>query len=160
LIDAGYPDGFSTTLSYTVWERGDLVNAITGQLQAVGIDVVTLPVETATFNASWQDPNAAPLRFVTWRPLYDPYTLLDLVVSNKGFLSRYDNPDAQKLIEAGAIETDLKQRDQTYRQLGQVLHDAPAAIYLWSLTSFYGVGNDAPDWTPRPDDWILPLDVK
>jgi peptide/nickel transport system substrate-binding protein len=160
LSDAGYPDGFSTTLAYTIGERGDLVNAIAGQLEAVGIDVVAMPVETATFNASWQDPNAAPLRFVTWRPLYDPYTLLDLVVSNKGFLSRYDNSDAQTLIEAGAVETDPKQRDQTYRQLGQVLHDAPAAIYLWSLTSFYGVSKEAPDWTPRPDDWILPLDVK
>jgi hypothetical protein len=38
-----------------------------------------------------------------------------------------------------------------------VLHDSPAGIYLWSLTSFYGLDRDAPAWTPRPDDWILPL---
>ena len=128
LSDAGHPDGFTTTLAYTAGERGDLVNAIAGQLAAVGIEAVTEPVETAAFNASWQDAKAAPLRFVTWRPLYDPYTLLDLVVSNKGFLSRYDNPEAQTLIEAGAVATDPKQRDQTYRRSGAYCTTRPRAF--------------------------------
>ena len=157
LAEAGYPDGFSTRLAYTTGERADLAAAIAGQLGAAGIDVELEPVETATFNATWQDPESAPLRLLTWRPLFDPYTLLSLVISNTGFLSRYDNPDAQPLIEAGAIEPDPEERDRIYRELGRVLHDSPAGIYLWSLTSFYGLDRDAPPWTPRADDWILPL---
>jgi peptide/nickel transport system substrate-binding protein len=157
LAEAGYPDGFSTRLAYTTGEREDLAAAIAGQLGAAGIDVELEPVETATFNATWQDPEAAPLRLLSWRPLFDPYTLLSLVISNSGFLSRYDNAEAQALIEAGAMETDPEERDRIYRELGAVLHDSPAGIYLWSLTSFYGVDRDAPTWTPRPDDWILPL---
>jgi len=157
LAEAGYPDGFSTRLAYAAGERDDLVAAIAGQLAVAGIDVELEPVETATFNATWQDTEAAPLRFLTWRPLFDPYTLLSLVISNTGFLSRYDNPDAQSLIEAGAIEPDPEERDRIYRELGVVLHDSPAGIYLWSLTSFYGLERDAPSWTPRADDWILPL---
>jgi len=157
LAEAGYPDGFSTRLAYTTGEREDLAAAIAGQLGAVGIDVELEPVETATFNATWQDPEAAPLRLLTWRPLFDPYTLLSLVISNTGFLSRYDNAEAQALIEAGAIEPDPEERDRIYRELGMVLHDSPAGIYLWSLTSFYGLERDAPPWTPRADDWILPL---
>ena len=160
LAEAGYPDGFSTRLAYTTGERADLAAAIAGQLGAAGIDVELEPVETATFNATWQDPESAPLRLLTWRPLYDPYTLLSLVISNTGFLSRYDNPEAQTLIEAGAIEPDLEERNRIYRELGTVLHDSPAGIYLWSLTSFYGLGRDAPPWTPRGDDWILPLVVE
>jgi peptide/nickel transport system substrate-binding protein len=157
LAEAGYPDGFSTRLAYTTGEREDLAAAIAGQLEAAGIDVELEPMETATFNATWQDPEAAPLRLLSWRPLFDPYTLLSLVISNSGFLSRYDNAEAQALIEAGAIETDPEERERIYRQLGMVLHESPAGIYLWSLTSFYGVDRDAPAWTPRPDDWILPL---
>jgi peptide/nickel transport system substrate-binding protein len=157
LAEAGYPDGFSTRLAYTTGEREDLAAAIAGQLGAAGIDVELEPVETATFNATWQDPEAAPLRLLTWRPLFDPYTLLSLVISNTGFLSRYDNAEAQTLIEAGGIEPDPEERDRIYRELGVVLHDSPAGIYLWSLTSFYGLNRDAPAWTPRPDDWILPL---
>ena len=160
LADAGYPDGFSTRLAYTTGEREDLAAAIAGQLGAAGIDVELEPVETATFNATWQDPESAPLRLLTWRPLYDPYTLLSLVISNTGFLSRYDNPEAQTLIEVGATEPDPEERDRIYRELGGVLHDSPAGIYLWSLTSFYGLASDAPQWTPRADDWILPLLVE
>src|SRR5215207_4662256 len=86
LAKAGYPDGFSTRLAYATGERDDLVAAVAGQLGAAGIDVELEPVETATFNASWQDPESAPLRLLTWRPLFDPYTLLSLVISNTGFL--------------------------------------------------------------------------
>ncbi|MGH2616498.1 MAG: hypothetical protein ACRDJC_14740, partial [Thermomicrobiales bacterium] len=85
--------------------------------------------------------------------------LLSLVVSNTGFLSRYDDADAQALIEAGAVEPDPETRNQIYRGLGRVLHGSPAGIYLWSLTSFYGLDREAPPWTPRPDDWMLPLVV-
>jgi peptide/nickel transport system substrate-binding protein len=159
LADAGYPDGFSTTLAYTPGDRVEPITAVAGQLAAVGINVEITPVELATFNATWTDPDAAPLRTLTWRPLTDPFTFLNLVVSNIGFLSRYDDPEAQELIDAGAIEPDPEERNAIYRQLGRVLHNAPAAIYLWNLTSFYGVAADAPAWTPRPDDWILPLVV-
>ena len=157
LAGAGYPDGFSTRLAHTISDRADLAAAVAGQLAAVGIDAALEPVETATFNATWQDPEAAPLRFLTWRPLYDPYTLLSLVISNSGFLYRYDDSEAQAAIDAGAVETDPEERSRLYRELGRVLHESPAGIYLWSLTSFYGLAREAPPWTPRPDDWILPL---
>ena len=159
LSEAGYPNGFQTRLAHTASERADLVAAVAGQLAAVGIDAALEPLETATFNATWTDPEAAPLRFLTWRPLLDPYTLLSLVVSSGGFLSRYSDPAAQELIDAGAAETDPAERNRIYQQLGRVLHDSPAGIYLWSLTSFYGLAPDAPPWTPRPDDWMLPLVV-
>jgi ABC-type transport system substrate-binding protein len=125
-------------------------------LAEVRIRVELQPVETATFNATCKDPATAPLRFATWRPLFDPYTLLSLVVSNQGFLSRYDNPNAQPLIDQGATEADPERRSAIYRQLGRVLHDEPAAIYLYSLTSFYGLAAGVPTWTPRPDDYIIP----
>ena len=157
LADAGYSNGFSTHLAYTPGDVGDPVNAIAGQLAAVGVTVDVQSVELATFNSTWKDPNAAPLRMLTWRPLDDPFTLLNLVVSKDGYLSRYDDPRAQALLDAGAIETDPEKRNQTYRELGKALYDSPAAIYLWRLTSFYGVSQGSPAWTPRPDDWILPL---
>jgi peptide/nickel transport system substrate-binding protein len=160
LADAGYADGFSTTLAYTPGDRVEPITAIAGQLAEVGITVELTPVELATFNATWTDPEAAPLRTLTWRPLVDPFTFLNLVVSNEGFLSRYDDPQAQELIDAGAVEPDPEARNAIYQDLGRVLHDSPAAIYLWNLTSFYGVSDSAPTWTPRPDDWILPLVVE
>lgn len=157
LSEAGFPDGFQTSLAISTLDRMDIGQAIAGQLAAVGIQTELQTVEIATFNGQWKDPEAAPLRLVSWRPVIDPYTLLALLVSNSGFLSRYNDPDAQKLIDAAAIEPDTAQREELYEQLGEVLFESPAGIYLWNRTAFYGSATDAPAWTPRPDEWLLPL---
>jgi peptide/nickel transport system substrate-binding protein len=156
LAEAGYPGGLSTTMEHTTDENANVISAVAGQLGEAGIKVELQPREKATFNGTWKDRKAAPLRFSTWKPLFDPFTLLSLVVSNKGYLSRYDNPKAQPLIDAGAAETDSAKRAEIYRQLGMVLHDDPAAIYLYSLTSLYAESKDVPAWTQRPDDYIIP----
>jgi peptide/nickel transport system substrate-binding protein len=155
LAQAGFADGFSTQLEHTTDANPDLIAAIAGQLAEVGIEVELLPRDTAAFNETWRDPNAAPLRFVTWRPLFDPYTLLSLVVSNQGFLSRYSSDAAQPLIDAAAVEPDPAKRAVTYQQLSRVLQDDPAAIYLYNLTALYGTAEDVPEWTLRPDDYII-----
>ncbi len=155
LQEAGYGDGFETTLEHTVSERADLVEAIAGQLGEIGVEVKTVPLEDAAFNATWKDPNAAPLRFSTWRPLFDPYTLLSLVVSNQGFLSRYNSGTVQPLFDAFATEPDVAKRAEVAMQLGKALFDDPAAIYLFDLTSIFGVAEDAPAWTPRADDYMI-----
>lgn len=157
LAEAGFPDGFQTSLAISILDRMDIGQAIAGQLAAVGIQTELQTVEIATFNGQWKDPEAAPLRLVSWRPVIDPYTLLALLVSNSGFLSRYNDPEAQKLIDAAAIEPDTAQREDLYEQLGDVLFESPAGIYLWNRTAFYGSATDAPAWTPRPDEWLLPL---
>jgi peptide/nickel transport system substrate-binding protein len=157
LTEAGLADGFETSLEYASGESADIVTAIAAQLDAVGIRVELLATEEATFNAAerWKDPQAPPLRFMTWRPLFEPYTLLSLLVSETGFLSRYRSALAQPLIDAGAIETDPTRRAEMYRELGVVLHDEPAAIYLYNLTARYGVGAKAATWRPRPDEYVI-----
>ncbi|HEY7031004.1 MAG TPA: ABC transporter substrate-binding protein [Thermomicrobiales bacterium] len=155
LADAGVAGGFETTLDYSSGERADVVEAIAGQLGEVGIKVKTQAQEDAVFNAGWKDPKAAPLRYATWRPLFDPYTLLSLVISNQGYLSRYDSPTVQPLFDSFATETDVAKRTEVAKQLGKALFDDPAAIYLTDLTSIYGVAADVTAWTPRPDDYII-----
>lgn len=156
LADAGYGDGFETELAFASDEREDVVTAIAGQLGEVGVRVSVRPVEKATFNATWTDPAAEPLRFVTWRPLFDPHTLLDLVISERGFLSRHANPTVQASIDAAAAEADAGRRAETFRVLGRVLREEPAAIYLYGLTALYGVGEEVAAWSPRADDYLIP----
>jgi peptide/nickel transport system substrate-binding protein len=159
LEEAGLGKGFDTKLAYSSTEREDVVAAIAGNLEAVGIRCELQPTEIATFNATWKDPEAAPLRYLSWRPMFDPFTALSLLISNTGFLSRYDNGNAQKLIEMAAAEPDAKQRNEEYRELGRVLRDEPAGIYLYQLTGFYGAAADLSGWQPRSDDYIIPTAV-
>jgi peptide/nickel transport system substrate-binding protein len=155
LAEAGYGEGFATSLAYTTADREDIARAIAGMIEEIGVTVELQPTDLAVFNDTWADPEAAPLRLVTWRPMFDPYTLLSLMVSNQGFLSRYDSAEAQPLIDVGAVEADPAARAEIYRQLGQALHDDPAGIYLYGLTSIYGEAADLPDWMPRGDDYVV-----
>ncbi len=159
LEEAGYPDGFETSLDATVTERTDIVDAIAGQLTAVGIRTTVNRLELALFNSGdyWlgSDPAAAPLRFLTWRPLFDPHTLLSLVFSNTGFLSRHDNPTIQTLIDAFSAESDPATRSEIGVALGLAMHEEPAAIYLYSLTSLTGARADTPEWDGRGDDYLI-----
>jgi peptide/nickel transport system substrate-binding protein len=160
LQEAGFGKGFDTALAFATIEREDIVAAIAGQLEVVGIRAALQPTEVATFNATWKDPAAPPLRFLTWRPMFDPFTALNLLFNAEGFLSRYQNPNAQKLIQAGAGEPDVKIRNDIYRDLSKVLRDEPAGIYLYQLTGFYGVAADLPPWSPRADDYIIPTTLQ
>ena len=89
--------------------------------QEVGVDVTLKLVETATFSATWKE--GALLRYLTWRPVNDPYTLLNLVFSQDGFLSRFSSASIQELIDAAAVETDQERRAELYRQLGAALQE-------------------------------------
>ena len=155
LLEEAGVNGLSTRLAATTSERKDVVEAIAAYLTEVGIETAAEVQEVATFNGEWADPDAAPLRFSTWRPMFDPFNLLNLVVNEAGFLSRHANPNAQALIDAAAVETDPNVRAELYRQLGVVLFNEPAALYLWDLTALYGVASGI-EWSPRPDDAIVP----
>lgn len=160
LAEAGYPDGFSTTMDVSASERLDLAQAIASQLGEVGIDVEVTQKELAVFNSpdQWNGSaeDASDLRLITWRPLFDPYTLLSLMFSHTGFLSRFDDPAIQELIDAFSTEADPDKRESIGKELGKAMHDNPAAIYLSDLTALYGVGSETPPWSPRADEYVIP----
>ncbi len=157
LSDAGHGDGFTATLQYTGGGRADVMEVIAANLADVGIDLTVESVELATFNGSWQSPDSAALRFVSWRPVYDPQTLLGLMFSSQGPLSRYADEEADALIATGAIETDVASRIATYQDLGRYFQESPPAVFLWNLTSTYGVRDGGTMWSPRSDEYILPM---
>ena len=157
LAQAGVPDGFATTLQYTGGGRADVTEAIAANLAEVGIDLSIEVLDLATFNGSWRAEDSAPLRFVSWRPVYDPHTLLSLMFLSTGPLSRFGDQAADDLITAGAVEADPDARQAIYQELGRYFQESPPAVFLWNLTSIYGVRDQGTLWTPRADEYILPM---
>jgi peptide/nickel transport system substrate-binding protein len=159
LAAAGFADGFSTSMDVSATERLDIAQAVAAQLGDAGIDVEVAQKELAVFNApeQWtgEAPDSAALRLISWRPLFDPYTLLSLMFSNTGFLSRFDDPTIQDLIDAFSTETDPEKRLSIGRELGKEMHDNPAAVYLYDLTAIYGVAEGTPPWSPRADEYVI-----
>ncbi|HYI26045.1 MAG TPA: ABC transporter substrate-binding protein [Thermomicrobiales bacterium] len=156
LSDAGYGDGFAAELELTTGGRTDIAEVIAAQLAEVGIELTVRVLEYTEFNATWSDTAAAPLRLVTWGPLYDPHTLLGLVFDSEGYLSRFESADVDSLIRGAAVETDQEARAGLYRALNAVMSDQAPAIFLWNLSSGYGVAPEAGQWRPRGDDYVIP----
>ncbi len=157
LEEAGHGDGIDAEIQIVASSRTDVVEAIVAQLAEVGIRLTITTADLAAFNQAWPDEQAPPLRYATWRPLYDPHSFLSLVIHSDGFLSRFSNPDVDAFIDAGAAEPDPEARGAIYRDLGRYLQEEPAAIYLWNVTARYGVASDVEGWTPRGDEYVLPL---
>ncbi len=155
LADAGYPDGFDTSIEVSGQASAIYAEAIAAQLGEVGVNTRVVVAEAGTFNSGWGDAEAPPLRYASWRPMYDPNTFLSLVVQSDGYLSRYSNADVDRLIAEAASEPDRTARDELYQELGRTLKDDPAAIYLWSPVTRYGVSPELERWVPRGDDYIL-----
>ena len=159
LAEAGYPDGFSTRLAYTTGERAIWRRRSPGSSGP--------PASTSSWSRSRRRRSTPPGR--TRRPLAAALDMAPAVRPvhiaqsrhlQHGFLSRYDNPEAQTLIEAGRSSPIPKSET------------ASIASWVWCSTtrrpaSISGVSRrstvwdrDAPPWTPRGDDWILPLVVE
>ncbi len=159
LDEAGIAPGLSMRLEFAGGERDDILQVIVAQLGEVGINVTLESLELAAFNGSWQDPKSAPLRFVSWRPVFDPHTLLSLMFASGGPLSRHRDDLADELIRSGAVEPAPDARAAVYRELGRRFQEVPPAIFLWNLTSTYGVKDVLGAWSPRGDEYVIPTKV-
>lgn len=160
LAEAGYPEGFDVRLEYVAGERADVLQAIAANLADIGINVAIESVDLATFNGTWTAPDSAPLRLVSWRPIHDPHTLLSLMFASAGPLSRHHDPRADELISSGGREADPERRAELYRELGRHFQEAPPALYLWNLTSVYGLRDFGVGWSPRGDDYVIPTSTE
>ena len=160
LTDAGYPDGFTTQLETTSAARIDVAEAIVDQLADVGITVELVSSDLAAFNAGWSDQTRPALRMVTWSPLFEPHTFLSLVFITGGYLARYSNGEVDAAFAAASIEPDSDARTEHLREVGRLLHDDPAAIYLWNLVTSYGVADEASTWAPRGDEYVVPTSTE
>jgi peptide/nickel transport system substrate-binding protein len=156
LAEAGYGDGFDARFQFVTGGPEDVMQAIAANLADVGIDVTIEATELATFNGTWKDPESAPIRFVTWRPVYDPHTLLSLMFESSGFLSRHADDEADRLIRSAAEETDPDARIALYQDLGRRFQESPPAVFLWNLTKAYGTRDFGIGWRPRPDEYVIP----
>lgn len=156
LEEAGFGDGLEVKLEAASDASPAVCEAIIGQWADVGIKAELVLSDLGSFNAGWTDTEAPVLRMASWSPVFDPSTLLDLVWHSDGILSRYANPEADRLIDLGGAVFG-SDREEVYRSLGHELHDDAAAVFLWNLMNVAAVSEKAAAWTPRPDQWVLAL---
>lgn len=154
LAEAGYADGFTLTID-TTSNRSTEAQLLSALLQNIGVDVAVRPLEESIFNTNWTSGNTNELLLASWGGAGDPQRYLDMLVKSDGFLSRYDNAALDELLEKSAVTLDAEERLKLLSDIQHILHDDPAAIYLWSASDLYGVAPSVGNWRPRPTERLI-----
>jgi peptide/nickel transport system substrate-binding protein len=124
LAEAGYGDGFKTTLityaPYSFMTNSAII--IQEQLKQIGIEADYAALEPATISAALQsrDFDLAVAGTNSW---IDPHPVLlaNFGTGQDGNQTSYSNPDVDDLIAQGKLETDLDARAAIYKQLQEIL---------------------------------------
>ena len=131
------------------------LEAVAGELAKLNIRATIRKLDLGTFNDNWQKKQTSPMLSASWAGMFDPASALNFWAKSDGLLSRYKNPEADRLIVEGASTLDQAKRAQTYAQLSKLLFDDPLALYLWNSQSLTGVGKRVSGWRAHPRSYIV-----
>jgi peptide/nickel transport system substrate-binding protein len=149
LVEAGYPDGFETTLDITTADRMHVIEAVAGYLSEVGVEATIQEFEMGQFNQNWMERTQSMLWAARWGNTPDPQSI-GLFASCTGWISRYCNEEVTALLDSAQATLDQDERAQLYSAASQLMHDDPLAIYLSTSTQIYGLGARVQGFRPSP----------
>jgi peptide/nickel transport system substrate-binding protein len=157
LTEAGYPNGFSFSLSAGTgrWLKGtEIPQAIAGQLKKVGIDA---KVELSDYAGMFTKVAAASLEsyYIGWN--YYPVMDADFNLQHFTCGSRYKqmcDPSYDTLFNTERSTTDPEKRVTILRQMEQILHDNAPVIFLLQTPDVFGVRTRVQGFKPTADDTI------
>ncbi len=131
LADAGFPDGFKTTL----WAMpGDpMAFSVQEDLRAVGVEAELHLVSWPTLMESMQRRGAVPMGLMNAPATDEPKDYLDLLLSGDNItdafssnMAFYSNPEVQQRLRTAAVATDESDRIRQYQRIEErIIEDAP-----------------------------------
>ncbi len=163
LAEAGYPNGFETTLSFNPGgaegstNHQEVAEALAYQLKEVGIRVKLDPLEAAVL---WPKYAARQLKMYlyTWPERWEPEMYIRPLFHSKARGYYYRSDTADQLIDEGGKIFDPGKRKEIYQRLHQLVYDDAAWLYLVKQLVGFGYNKDlnfeAPhDGYVRPWEW-------
>lgn len=164
LKDAGYADGFKSTL-WTSAVNKDRAVAVQAQLQKIGVNVEVVQMEAAALTAETAKPvNESKIEMLvsSWspstgdadwglRPLYPK----DQWPPAGATYSFYTNPQVEDLIKQGLEFADVQKRLDAYAKALAVIWDDAPNIFLYAPTYFAANRQDAGGVVVQPDGIVF-----
>ena len=161
LADAGYPDGFEAELDMCTCDAAiaDLVTAVQADLAAIGVRTTVREAEIGAFNGAWATGATNPMR-ASRLSFLDPNIYGLFWLQTKGLLSRFSDPEMDRLVAEQAAQMDPALRLKALREIAALTHDLAPAIFLVGFQSVYGVAATGIEgWQPHILGHISILDT-
>lgn len=171
LAEAGYPNGFKLTFSYTndrLAGDGAVGATIAQMLASIGIDAQANGAPGAVFFPAKQRGDYG-LAMSGWGTLTGEanYTLAGLMHTNTpatkmgGFNVRgWSNPALDKLIDDAAIEMDVAKRKSLLEEANAIVAKERPSLPIASLVTAWAMQKSKVTIVPRADEDTLAMNVK
>lgn len=153
LAEAGFPDGFSIDFKFPSGRYAqdrEVSEAIAGMLNEVGVKTNMIVLEPGEFLRQLRVRELQPMAYLGLAPQDDP----DLQVSQYHSTWRYSyvqNPELDKLIDAGKQEMDREKRSQIYQDAMRLMYDEAPIIFLFGGVDFYATSKRVGNFMARGD---------
>lgn len=140
-------NGKKTKFDFTILvsnrqDRIDICNLLKTNLDQIGIRCTVRPLEFATLIQNMQD-KTFEASFGGWGTGTDPDTSLNIWGKGEGRnYGSYDNPEVDKLFEAGKREFDPAKRRLIYQKIAQLVYDDQPYTWLFYQNAYYGFNKD------------------
>ncbi|MFG1465158.1 ABC transporter substrate-binding protein [Xanthobacter sp. DSM 24535] len=143
LKQAGYPNGFETKLYSANDHPKELAEAIAAYWSQIGVKTEILRIDYAAWSRLNNTHKTGPMTITQFtNAIYDPIHPVAGSFSKEGTWSNYYNPQVEALIDQLNGAVGPEKRGALFRQIGQILHDDAAAVYITEL--FYVFAYKAP----------------
>ena len=141
LAEAGYPNGFDAGEYSCDSSYSNLAEAITNNLQAVGIRTRLRPLERAAFFAAYSEKKLKNIIQGASGAFGNAATRLEAFVVTGGAYVYGSYPDLDGLFQEQAAELDRKRREAILHKMQQlVVQDKLMYAPIWELAFLNGVG--------------------
>jgi peptide/nickel transport system substrate-binding protein len=135
LAEAGYPDGFDTTLiswaEYGTISNGAIV--VQEQLRLIGVNAEMNLLDTATMGQQVYIDKDFDMTVTGTSGYVDPGAVIleNFKTGEGGNFVTYSNPEVDELIDQGAAGTDQEARAEIYKQIQLILLEDLPWVNLW-----------------------------
>ncbi|MCG7851891.1 MAG: ABC transporter substrate-binding protein [Methanosarcinaceae archaeon] len=156
LTEAGYPNGFEVEFKFPSGRYAqdrEVAEALAGMLEKIGVKCKRIPLEAGEYVKQLLARECAPMCF-TGLLGPDAHIMFFQYRSDWKY-SYYQNPELDKLIDAGAVEIDEKKREKIYQKATQIMYDDCPVIFLYQGVDFYGATKRLKNWKPTGDQRIF-----
>ncbi|WP_053956424.1 glutathione ABC transporter substrate-binding protein [Inediibacterium massiliense] len=156
MTEAGYPDGFKTS----IWtndnqQRMDVAEIVQNQLKAINIDAEVKVVEWGAFldgtTAGEHDMFILGWVTVTGDPDYGLYPLFHSsqhgAGGNRCF---YSNSKVDELLDKGRTSVDPAVREKAYMEVQQIIRDEAPWVFTWLGEDLAGVRSNVKGFKQHP----------
>ena len=155
LAEANLADGFEMSIlaSPLYPEFVNIALVLQSQLQEVGITVTLDQVEWGTFIDRWRARDFST--FVSFNSSgNDPDRALYPAFHSGGSVNafQFSDPEIDRVLEEGRSTVDPARRHEVYRQAEQLIADAAPALFLFTRTAYFALGDNVQGFDPTSAD--------